>query len=301
MANILVIDASPLIYANFSKVGHFSVQNGPRTGEPTGLRYGFLRSVRSYAEKTKADRVVICYDRPGQVLKATGQASYKADRVFTDDKAKMFEQIPALKEMLGFTRYAQAEAEGFEADDIIGHFARMFAAAQHDVFIVSTDNDLLQLVSPRIRIWMPPKKSEKAWLKDEKYCQQNYGVKPNVLLHYRALVGDPSDNIKGCGSGAVFERRMQDICNGVVEPTCSPEEFIERHLVGAAPDLHQQYQSNYHLMRLWEPGDALKITKGSKDPTRLGQLLEELEMKSMLKPALLEDMTGRKLGENTTA
>lgn len=148
MARLLLIDASPLIYANYAAMGHFST----KAGIPTGIRYGFLRSVRSYAEKLKADRVCVVYDHPSAVLKASQVESYKADRVTTEGKLKMWSQIPDLKELVKLTRWAQAEAEGFEADDVIGHLAREFAKQGHDAFIVTPDNDMLQLISDRIHI-----------------------------------------------------------------------------------------------------------------------------------------------------
>ena len=101
MANILLLDASPLIYANFVQVGHFST----KAGEPTGLRYGFARSVRSYADKVRADKVCVVFDKPGPVHKAAGVETYKSDRVVTDDKRRMWDQVPALRDLISLTRW----------------------------------------------------------------------------------------------------------------------------------------------------------------------------------------------------
>ncbi len=72
----------------------------------------------------------------------------------------------------------------------------------HDVTIVSPDNDMAQLVSIGARIWMPPRSKPtpaKAYLKDESWIQQNYGVPSHALLLLRAIIGDPSDNIMPAG------------------------------------------------------------------------------------------------------
>ena len=115
METILLVDASPLVYSNFDKIGHLSTS----TGEPTGLRYGFMRSVRSYAERTSATKVVICFDTLGTPIKASNVPEYKLNRETTPTKQKMYNQVPALKEMIRLTWYSQAEAPGYEADDLI--------------------------------------------------------------------------------------------------------------------------------------------------------------------------------------
>lgn len=286
MATILLVDASPLIYANFNSVGHFST----KAGEPTGLRYGFARSVRSYTEKVGADKVCIAFDRPGPIHKAAGVEEYKSDRVATPEKQTMWDQIPALREMIGLTRWAQAEAEGFEADDIIGHLARAFAQQDHSVYIITTDNDLVQLVSSKIKIWMPPKAKAKAWFKDAAFCRERFGVYPHALLHYRAVVGDKSDNISGTGSGGQFEKRWQENCNSLEDGRkTTPDEFLAKFPMPALDEA--KYRQNYNLMSLHDPGAAMVIQRGAKDAAALAALFEKLEMKSMLN--FVADMTGR--------
>lgn len=283
MSTILLIDASPLIYANFAQVGHFST----KAGEPTGVRYGVTRSIRSYADKVRADKVCVVFDKPGAVLKAAGVESYKSDRVVTDEKRSMWDQIPALRELLSLTRWAQADADGFEADDIIGHLARLYSAAGHTIYIVSPDNDLVQLVSPLVKVWMPPKGKGKAWFKDNQYCLDHFGVYPHALLHYRAVVGDKSDNVSGLGSGKDFEKTWQALCNSLEDGRkTSPDQFVAQF-----PELPDEakYRQNYNLMSLHDPGDAMVIQKGLKDAAALSALFERLEMKSMLN--FVDDLT----------
>jgi len=284
MANILLIDASPLIYANFNAMKRFNT----KAGEPTGLRFGFMRSMRSYVEKTQADRVAICLDLPGEVKKAEGISEYKANRTWTPEKEEMYKQVPQLLEMLSYTRYATVSAAGYEADDVIAHLARKFAAGNHKVFIVTPDNDLLQVVTDDIRIWMAPKKENKnkAWFKDDQYCIDQFGVHPEHLLYYRALVGDKSDNL----GGAVRSKYAKDLARFFrdqvdldTQPAGMPSALM------AAPDLWFQhnwlevFERNVKVMRLHDPqDDELKIEKGKKDPDALRKLFYELEMKSLV-------------------
>ena len=284
MANILLVDASPLIYSNFNAMKRFKT----KAGEPTGLRFGFMRSMRSYVEKTKADRVAICLDLLGVVKKAVGVPEYKANRVWSKDKEEMYDQIPNLLEMLSYTRYAQVQAEGYEADDVIAHLARKFEVGNHDVFIVSPDNDLLQLVSKRVRIWMPPKKENKnkAWFKDEDYCMSYFGVKPEYLLYFRALTGDSSDNLKGCVKSKYVENLAHIFCEKLKKNYTTRQIREEMmHMPGHyfIDGWLKVFKRNMHVMRLHDPvPGVLRIKKGKKDPTALRELLLKLEMKSLI-------------------
>jgi len=289
MANILLVDASPLIYANYNAMKRFKT----KSGESTGLRFGFMRSMKSYVAKTQADRVAVCLDLPGPVKKAEGNENYKANRTWSAEKEEMYGQVPALMEMLSYTRYATAQAVGYEADDVIACLARKFANADHHVYIVTPDNDLLQLVNDRVKIWMPPKKKDKAWLKDETYCYDTFGVHPQNLLHYRCIVGDTSDNLPGVKLNAESKRELAKFLNRVVLEELSKEEFLATiwpqlpRVVTTNDTLpkspQQVYELNYEIMKLHDPSqDELDIKKGKKDPEALRKLFLELEMKSLV-------------------
>jgi len=284
MANILLVDASPLIYANHNAMKRFKTKGG----EPTGLRFGFMRSMRSYVEKTQADRVAICLDLPGEVKKAKGVAEYKANRTWTSEKEEMYKQVPKLMEMLSYTRYATVSAEGYEADDVIAHLAKKFASGNHQVYIVTPDNDLLQVVANNVRIWMPPKKENKnkAWFKDDQYCLDHFGVHTDHLLWYRALIGDKSDNLGGAISTRYAEELADFFCREITHDV--PTESMSQMLMDVPDSWFKLnwmsiFERNIGIMRLHDPEpDELKIEKGKKDPDALRKLFNELEMKSLV-------------------
>lgn len=284
MANILLVDASPLIYSNYNAMKRFKT----KAGEPTGLRFGFMRSMRSFVEKIQADRVAICLDLHGPVKKAEGVSEYKANRAWTEDKAEMYNQVPNLLELLSYTRYAQASARGYEADDVMAHLARKFSAANHQVFMVTPDNDLLQLVNEKVKIWMPPKKAvnkNKAWFKDEDYCVDQFGVYPEQLLYYRSLVGDTSDNLAGCVVSKYkrdipihFRRLERDASTLAIKEMILdlPGRFLVKGWLG-------RFDRNMKIMRLHDPAvGELKIEKGKKDADALRKAFYALEMKSLV-------------------
>lgn len=282
---VLIIDASPLIYATFASVGHFSTQ----AGEPTGLRYGFLRSVKSYAEKTKADKVVIAFDLPGQIEKAKDRQEYKANRDWTPEKATMYAQVPALRELLADTWFTQADAEGFEADDVIATIARPLAAQANTVLVVTTDNDLCQLISPRIKIWMPPKKKDKAWMKDDDWVRENFRVPAKNLLVWRAIVGDESDHLAPATTNRASQVTIEDYLNrnetgselatDVTDLCPHFLGFLKTVLTSEAMDM---FARNLTCMALHDARPRLNLTKGRRDQEVLLKTFHRLEMKSML-------------------
>jgi len=287
MSRILLLDASPLIYAVYDAQGHLATSKGVSTG----LRYGFLRSLRSYEKKLKVDTVAICYDLPGGSKKAEGIEEYKANRVMTEAKKTMYSQIPDLKEMLKHTRYSQIEAPGWEADDLIATLARVKAARGDEVFVISPDNDLAQLIGPRISIFMPGKKGAKDSFKTAAQVYEYYGVWPEHLLILRAFCGDKSDNLDAAleHPGAVSE--LKSVLNGLPRQTISLQQFYDDVVANYNDQIfvtelnaaREKAERLYKVMSLPDvPTSELRIQKGGKDAKALLDLFVELEFKSQV-------------------
>jgi DNA polymerase-1 len=281
MTKILVLDASPLIYSVFNTQGWMST----KTGIPTGLCYGFLRSLRSYEKKTKADQVAIAFDVKGPIKKAAALPEYKSDRVWTESKQKMYDQVPALREMLQLTKYTQLDAEGYEADDIIGHLSRVKAAKGDEVTIISADNDMLQLIGERISIFRPgsSKKKTKDQILDRQSVRDIFGVWPEHLLVYRSMVGDRSDHIAGVVTGEEAARSLAKYLTDTfpADKVLTIDDIKSKIPSGSAADALEIVERNYHTMSLHKPED-LRIVKGERNREKLTELFVKLEFRSMM-------------------
>lgn len=301
MERILIVDASPLIYAVYDTQGHLAT----KAGVPTGLRYGFLRSVRSYSEKVKADKIVIVFDTKAPVVKSEGrEAEYKANRTWTESKATMYSQVPDLKQMLALTKWTSMEADGYEADDLIGALARAKSQRGDVCIIVSPDNDLAQLLSERVQIFVPGKSREKTkdHYKTPEDVFRDFGVWPEQLLVYRAICGDVSDNIAGIG---LEKSQCAQIANAFVRlprKLLSAEAFFEvvvpllseelQRVFAQGTPFRYAFDQNYHLMSLHRPpNELLKVTKGAADPQAMEDLFKSLEFNSMFK--FIGEYTGK--------
>jgi hypothetical protein len=298
--HILVVDASPLIYACFDAVGHLSTSNGT----PTGVTYGFLRAVRSYREKTGANKVVITYDCHGTPQKATGHQTYKANRTFTEEKAKMWAQVPLLKQTIGQTNWSQIEAPGYEADDLIGAIVRAKAPRGHRVTISSTDNDLCQLIGPNVDIFVPGKAKEKTkdHFKDLDYVTRQFGTKPETLLLYRALAGDKSDNLQPAVElKANLDHARAELNTWSQTRPMTLDDLKQGPLWPYLNEREREVaEQNYHLMELHRPPDDLiQLTKGAGNPKALEDVFQTLEFKSMTK--FIPDLTGTMMDRGVSA
>lgn len=286
--DLLLVDAMPVIYAVFNKQGHFKTT----TGIPTGVTYGFLRTMKSYQERAKAEKAVAVFDTHHPVLKAQTDwdiaQTYKANRPTTPEKQQMFDQIEGLKQALALTKWTYVQAPGYEADDILGTLARNKSAQGQRVAISTPDNDMLQLINNRVCLWRPKRGTEKDRYLEAEYVQDLYGVDPRQLLFLRAVIGDVSDNLKG----AAPHLKAQTINWLNQTPIFDMDSLYD--LFGLAMVLGQdtlehnkalqQLRMNLDVMRLHDvPTEALEIVKGQRDVDSLTYLFEKLEFKSLMK------------------
>jgi DNA polymerase-1 len=285
MERVLIVDASPLIYSNYSKLSHIKSSKG----EPTGVRYGFIRSIKSLQVKTRVDRVIICYDSKGSIDKAEGVSEYKANRVETQVKKDMYSQIDDLKALLSLTRWAQVEKPGVEADDIVATLARKEYEKGHKVIIFSVDEDFLQLICnrPCSSISVAVKINSKLQIRDDSFVIDKYGVRPSNLLYLRSLKGDTSDNLKSVGLKSSTLAHIIKVLDGVPEGLnlqelglyvrCKCDSEMQEELLS----VEDKILRNQKVMTLYNIDD-LYVKEGLSDLESLTKLFEELEFKSLI-------------------
>jgi DNA polymerase-1 len=127
-----------------------------------------------------------------QSFQEVSYEGYKANRAAMPEDLRR--QIPYIRRALVALRIPILEAEGFEADDVIGTLARKAAEQEHDVFIVSGDKDMMQLVTPKVKILNPQKDN---LILDPAKVTETLGVPPEKVVDVMALRGDAVDNIPG--------------------------------------------------------------------------------------------------------
>jgi DNA polymerase-1 len=177
------------------------------TGQATEAVFIFNNMLRKLAKQYKPAYMAAVYESSEPTHRSVEFADYKANRAETPPD--LLEQIPYVRRLLDAMRIPVLEYRGFEADDVIGTLARRAEAAGCEVVIVSSDKDMLQLVTGRISMLNPAKDDE--WYDPEK-VKTFMGVRPDQVADLLALRGDAVDNIPGApgigdkGAQALIER-----------------------------------------------------------------------------------------------
>jgi DNA polymerase-1 len=193
---LIIIDSNSVIHRAFHALPPLSTKEG----ELVNAVYGFLLVFFKAIKEFKPDYIAACFDLPFPTFRHKKFKEYKAKRPPTPKE--LYNQIPKVKEVLEVFNVSIFEKKGFEADDIIGTIGKRFPQKQDfpevQIIILSGDLDTLQLVDEYTRVYLLRRGIKNTVLYDEKLVEERYsGLKPQQLVDFRALRGDPSDNIPG--------------------------------------------------------------------------------------------------------
>jgi DNA polymerase-1 len=183
---LYLLDANSLIYQVFHAI---PAMTGPK-GQPTNAVFGFTGDLLRLRRKNP-DYLVCVFDPPGKTFRDEVYPEYKAQRPpMPDDLAP---QLPLIQRVLEAFRVPAVMVEGYEADDAIATIARQAEKEGFQVYICSSDKDVRQLLSDRIRIL----NLRKDTVVDPAALLEDWGVRPEQVVDYLALVGDAVDNVPG--------------------------------------------------------------------------------------------------------
>lgn len=189
---IVLLDTHAILHRAYHALPELSSSKG----EPTGALFGLVSTILKMVQDLKPDYVIAARDLPGKTVRHELFEAYKGTRQKTDDALiAQLTRAPIVFEAFGIPLYA---AEGYEADDVIGTVVHKLSARRDvEVVVASGDMDTLQLVAPRVSVYTMRKGLNDTVLYDEKAVEERYGFGPERVVDYKALRGDPSDNIPG--------------------------------------------------------------------------------------------------------
>ena len=187
----MLLDGFGLVYRGYYALPPLTTSKG----ELVNGVFGFCSIVlRGFAD-LKPDYVAVAFDLSGPTFRHEQYADYKATRTrMPDDLAAQF---PKVREVVKALRIPVYEQQGFEADDVIGTLTVQAEAADVETTIVSVDLDMLQLVSDRTRLMTTRSGVENTVIYDPPRIWERYQLRPDQMIDYKALKGDPTDNIPG--------------------------------------------------------------------------------------------------------
>ncbi|MDN5338054.1 MAG: polymerase, partial [Thermotogaceae bacterium] len=192
---LFLIDGTALIYRAFFAMDDSLATS---TGIPTNSSYGVARMLTKFIKEhlKSGDYIAFALDKKTVTYRHELLKDYKANRPKTPDK--MLQQIPYIKRLVKALGIKVLEIENFEADDLIATLATKGKKHFDEIYIITGDKDMLQLVDDKIRILRVGYKGlTELELVDREYVIKRYEITPEQIPDLLALVGDVSDNIPG--------------------------------------------------------------------------------------------------------
>ncbi|SES63197.1 DNA polymerase I [Thorsellia anophelis] len=199
----VLIDGSSYLYRAF----YASPPLTNSQGEPTGAMYGVLNMIRSMLVQVNPKHLAVVFDAKGKTFRDELFSDYKSHRPPMPDDLRS--QIEPLHRMITALGLPMLVIEGVEADDVIGTLATRAAQQGQNVLISTGDKDMAQLVGPHITLINTMTNT----LLNTEGVQEKYGVGPELIVDFLALMGDSSDNIPGVPG--IGEKTAQALLQGI--------------------------------------------------------------------------------------
>ncbi len=190
---LVILDAHAIIHRAYHALPAFSNS----AGEPTGALYGVTTMTLKIIETFKPDYIVAAFDLPKPTFRHHAYDAYKAGRAKAEDA--LVSQLQSARELFDSFSIPVLDAEGFEADDVIGTLVERFKKVPSlEIIIASGDMDTMQLVEgTKVKVFTLKKGLNDTILYDEEAVRNRFGFDPKQLVDYKGLRGDASDNIIG--------------------------------------------------------------------------------------------------------
>ena len=187
LKHVYLIDGSGYIFRAYHALPPLTRPDGT----PVGAVLGFSNILFKFLQETDADHIAVVFDSARTTFRNRIYEQYKAHR--PEPPEDLIPQFKLVREATDAFNVCRIEQPDFEADDLIATYAREAAAAGAKVTIVSSDKDLMQLVSDKISMWDPIKQRPIG----EPEVREKFGVGPEKVIEVQALIGDSVDNVPG--------------------------------------------------------------------------------------------------------
>ena len=193
MKKVVLVDGNNLLFRSYYATAYSGNFMKNKDGFPTNALYGFVNMINKIINDEKPEYMLVAFDK-GKTFRHDKYEEYKAGRIEMPNELK--QQFPISKELLSYMGIKWFEIDNYEADDIIGTLAKKIDnSSEYEGLIVSSDKDLLQLISDKVIMKML--KTKDSILMNKDTFLKNYGLTPDKMIDIKGLQGDASDNIPG--------------------------------------------------------------------------------------------------------
>ncbi len=284
MERLMLLDGNGLIYR-----GYFALIETPLTtskGELVNAVFGFCNIVLRAFQDVRPDYAAIAFDLPAPTFRHDRYTEYKANRVRMPDEMRT--QVPKVRDVVAALGIPALEREGYEADDVLATLVGQAEARDLETTILTGDLDLLQLVTDRTRLLVSLRGGiANTVTYDLARITERWGLRPDQMLDYKALKGDPTDNIPGIpGVGEKTAARLVGTFGSLDAMYERVQEVVPDKLRAAVIENREQVLESRELMRLVRDVDvrldldAARV--GSYDRETVVRLFREFEFRSLI-------------------
>lgn len=276
-APTILVDGSSYLFRAFHALPPLTNSKG----NPTGAIKGVINMMRSLQRQYPQSKIVVVFDAKGKTFRNDMYAEYKANRPPMPDDLRV--QIEPIHEIIKAMGFPFVMVEGVEADDVIGTYADEATATGQDVIISTGDKDMAQLVSPHVTLMNTMTNT----YMDIEGVKEKFGIPPELIIDYLALMGDKVDNIPGvekCGpKTAVKWLLAYGTMAGVIAEAPNMKGKIGEHLRNAVDHLPLSYELATIKCDVELPQTLAEIQANPVDKDKLLALYQECEFKSWVK------------------
>ena len=295
MQKLFLLDAYALIYRSY-----YAFIKNPRInskGLNTSAIMGFLNTLNEVLTKEKPTHIGVAFDPHGPTFRSEAFPEYKAQREETPEDIR--KAVPIIKDLLKAYRIPILQADGYEADDVIGTLAEKAGSIGVETYMLTPDKDYGQLVRDNVFIYRPRHGGGYETMGPKEVCEK-YGIpSPMAVIDLLALMGDSADNFPGCpGVGEKTAVKLIDEF-GSIEQLLARSSEIKGKLREKVEEHVDNIKMSYFLATIKTDVpieldmESLKLVEPNED--ELGKLLLELEMKSFADRVLKKSQKPQKV------
>ncbi len=281
MDKLFLLDAYALIYRSY-----YAFIKNPRInskGQNTSAIIGFLNTLNEVMEKEQPTHLGVAFDPHGPTFRSEAFPAYKAQREATPEDIRT--AVPIIKDILKAYRIPILQADGYEADDVIGTLAKKADTMGIDCYMLTPDKDYGQLVTDHARIYRPRHGGGYEVMGPQEVCAKYAITTPLQVIDLLALMGDSADNFPGCpGVGEKTAAKLiADFGN--VEQLLQRTNELKGALKKKVEEHVEDIRMSYFLATIKTDVpveldmDALQIVEPDKE--ELTKIFGELEFKSL--------------------
>ena len=283
MKKILLIDGNNILFRSYYATAYTGNIMKNSKGFPTNALYGLINMMNKIINEENPEYVMIAFDK-GKTFRHEKYDNYKGGRSETPDELKM--QFPVAKKLVEAMGFHYFEIDNYEADDIIGTFAkRATEDKEYTATIISSDKDLLQLINDEVEVKLLKTNDYIRMTKQE--FINTYGIEPPRMVDLKALMGDSSDNIPGVAG--VGEKTAIKLLQeyGTLGNLYNNIETVKGKLKDKLIESRDDAFMSYDLATIYKDvpidTDFTKIKYNGIDTLKYIDLLNELEFYSLIK------------------